>query len=219
MIASRRRWLGFALSLPGALLAGACSRHDADADVHTLDFWVMGSEGEHVQSLLAEFERRRPGIKVRVQGIPWSAAHEKLLTAHVGGTLPDVFQLGSTWLAEFVALRALAPLDTLLDAAALADIFPGVLAANRVQGRLYALPWYVDTRLLFYRADLLQQAGVARAPQSWSEWLEALRRLKAHTGFAPLILPFSEWQTLVALGLQQQAELLHDDGRDRKSVV
>jgi len=196
-----------------ALLLPGCTPQPASENRITLDFWAMGSEGEHVQALLPAFERTHPGITVRVQQIPWSAAHEKLLTAHVGGTLPDVFQLGNTWLPEFVALRALAPLDDLLSTEAQADIFPGVLAANRMNGHLYGLPWYVDTRLLFYRADLLQQAGVARAPQTWSEWLNTLRRLKAHTASAPLILPFSEWQTLIALGLQQQAELLRDDGR------
>ena len=190
-----------------------CNPQPATQASVTLDFWAMGSEGERVQALLPEFERQHPGVKVRVQQIPWSAAHEKLLTAHVGGTLPDVFQLGNTWLPEFVALGALAPLDDLLSAEAQADIFPGVLAANRLHAHLYGLPWYVDTRLLFYRADLLSQAGIKRAPQSWSEWLEALRRLRAHTGVAPLVLPFSEWQTLIALSLQQQAALLRDDGR------
>ena len=190
-----------------------CNPQPATQASVTLDFWAMGSEGERVQALLPEFERQHPGVKVRVQQIPWSAAHEKLLTAHVGGTLPDVFQLGNTWLPEFVALGALAPLDDLLSAEAQADIFPGVLAANRLHAHLYGLPWYVDTRLLFYRADLLSQAGIKRAPQSWSEWQEALRRLRAHTGVAPLVLPFSEWQTLIALSLQQQAALLRDDGR------
>lgn len=192
------------------LLAGCGAR---EAEQTTLDFWAMGSEGERVQALLPEFERRHPGIRVRVQQIPWSAAHEKLLTAHVGGTLPDVFQLGNTWLPEFAALRALAPLDDALPAAGMEDIFPGVLAANRIGNHLYGLPWYVDTRLLFYRADLLQRAGIDRPPRTWSEWLAALHRVKALTGRPPLLLPFAEWQTLVALGLQQQAGLLRDEGR------
>ncbi|MEW5838824.1 MAG: extracellular solute-binding protein [Pseudomonadota bacterium] len=178
-----------------------------------LDLWALGSEGERVRALLPAFEQQNPGVRVRVQQIPWSAAHEKLLTAYVGGTLPDVFQLGNTWLAEFVTLGALLPLDAVLPQAAQADIFPGVLAAHRLQGHLYALPWYVDTRLLFYRADALQQAGVAQAPQTWSAWVDTLRRLRAHSGHAPLVLPFSEWQTLIALGLQQQAALLREDGR------
>ncbi|TQV62685.1 MAG: extracellular solute-binding protein [Halothiobacillaceae bacterium] len=196
--------------LPLLLLAGCDAR---EPKVATLDFWAMGSEGERVQALLPEFERRHPGIRVRVQQIPWSAAHEKLLTAHVGGALPDVFQLGNTWLPEFVALKALAPLDAVLPAADQADIFPGVLAANRLQGHLYGLPWYVDTRLLFYRADLLQQAGIESAPRSWDDWLAALRAVKRQSGRAPLLLPFAEWQTLIALALQRDAGLLKEDDR------
>lgn len=200
----------FACLLPLLVLAGCDAR---EAKVTTLDFWAMGSEGERVQALLPEFERQHPGIRVKVQQIPWSAAHEKLLTAHVGGTLPDVFQLGNTWLPEFVALRALAPLDDVLPAADQTDIFPGVLAANRIDGRLYGLPWYVDTRLLFYRADLLAQAGIEQAPRTWNDWLDSLRAVKQQTGRAPLLLPFAEWQTLIALGLQRDAGLLKDDNR------
>jgi len=192
------------------LLPGCGTR---ESEPTTLDFWAMGSEGERVQALLPEFERRHPGIRVRVQQIPWSAAHEKLLTAHVGGTLPDVFQLGNTWLPEFHALKALAPLDGVLPAAEQADLFPGVLAANRIDGRLWSLPWYVDTRLLFYRADLLAQAGIDRPPHTWGEWLTALHRVRDLTGRPPLLLPFTEWQTLIALGLQQQAALLREAGR------
>ena len=206
----RPQYLLFILLLP-MLLLGGCDTHKSTQT--TLDFWAMGSEGERVQALIPTFERLHPGIKVHVQQIPWSAAHEKLLTAHVGGTLPDVFQLGNTWLPEFVALKALAPLDDTLTAEARADIFPGVLEANRIDGHHYGLPWYVDTRLLFYRADLLKMAGMAEAPRTWSEWLEALRKVKAQTGKPPLLLPFAEWQTLIALGLQQQAALLRENGR------
>ena len=38
-------------------------------------FWAMGAEGEHVAKLMPEFERLNPGITVRVQMIPWNAAH------------------------------------------------------------------------------------------------------------------------------------------------
>ena len=43
------------------------------------------------------------------------------------------------------------------------DFFEGFLAANRVDGQLVGIPWYVDTRVLFYRRDLLRQAGFDRA--------------------------------------------------------
>ena len=52
-----------------------------------------------------------PSIEVQVQQLPWTAAHEKLLTAYAGGSLPDLCQLGNTWLPELAALDALEPLD------------------------------------------------------------------------------------------------------------
>ena len=52
-----------------------------------LRFWAMGREGEVVVDLVREFERAHPGIRVNVQQLPWTAAHEKLLTAFAGGTM------------------------------------------------------------------------------------------------------------------------------------
>ncbi len=67
-----------------------------------------------MQELVRGFEQENPGIRVRVQQIPWTAAHEKLLTAYVGDATPDLAQLGNSWIAEFTELGALAPLDSLV---------------------------------------------------------------------------------------------------------
>src|SRR4029453_10993685 len=99
----------------------------------TVALWAMGSEGEGVEQLLPEVERRHPGPTVDVQRVPWSAAHEKLLTAWVGGSMPDVVQVGNTWIPELVVLGALEPLETRLAASAAIDraaYFRGVLYPN-----------------------------------------------------------------------------------------
>ena len=181
----------------------------------TIEFWAMGQEGERVQTLLPEFERRYPGLRVRVQSLPWSAAHEKLLTAYAGGAMPDLFQLGNTWIPEFVALRAIEPLDARLQtwpAAALTDYFPGILATNRLNGQYYALPWYVDTRLFFYRTDLLATVGFSAPPTTWNEWLQAMAALKKRDNgqHYAILLPINEWQLPVILALQCGATLLRD---------
>ena len=61
----------------------------------TIRFWAMGREGEVVRDLLPEFERRNPGIHVRVQQMPWTAAHEKLLTGFVGDATPEQYEIWS----------------------------------------------------------------------------------------------------------------------------
>ena len=110
MICRDRRRLLAALACagPAAILGAGCARRRDD---NVVRFWAMGSEGEVVTKLLPEFERAHPGIRVDVQQLPWSAAHEKLLTAFAGDATPDLCQLGNTWIPEFVALQALEPLD------------------------------------------------------------------------------------------------------------
>src|SRR5437867_12238855 len=160
----------FSIVVAFALVAG-CGPSASGETV--LRFWAMGREGEVVAALLPEFEQTNPGIRVKVQQLPWSAAHEKLLTAFAGDATPDVCQLGNTWIPEFVALHALEPLDASIGrspAIDQGDYFPGIWDTNVVEGKLYGVPWYVDTRLLFYRRDLLAQAGFAAPPRSWLEW-------------------------------------------------
>jgi multiple sugar transport system substrate-binding protein len=203
------------LSVLLALIAGCAP---APSDRQTVRFWTMGREGEVVQQLLPEFERRNPDIRVRVQQVPWSAAHEKLLTAFAGDTLPDLCQLGNTWLPEFAALDALTelgPFSAYSEVVAAEDYFPGIWATNIVDDRLLGVPWYVDTRLLFYRSDLLKKAGFEAPPRSWDEWRRVLAAIKSQAGAEryAMLLPLNEPEPLIALALQQGDPLLRENGR------
>ena len=86
---------GLALPLAALCLSLGCRTGNADPGT-TLRFWAFGREGEVVAQLVRDFEREHPGIRVRVQQIPWSAAHEKLLTAIVGRATPDIAAMGNT---------------------------------------------------------------------------------------------------------------------------
>ncbi len=203
------------LALAGLLLS---CRESAPAAGITLHFWAMGHEAEVVAPLMREFERLHPGIRVDVQQMPWTAAHEKLLTAYVGDATPDVGQLGNTWVPEFAILHAIAPLDSLVNASsdvAPDGFFPGIWDTNVIEGRAFGIPWYVDTRLLFYRTDLLARAGARDMPVTWPAWLELMQRLRADAGprSYPLLMPLNEWAQPVLLALQAGSPILKEQGR------
>lgn len=202
--------LGFAATL------NACSQHEEGTT--TITFWAMGREAEVVGQLLPEFEQENPEIRVRIQQIPWTSAHEKLLTAFAGDALPDIAQLGNTWLPEMATLGALVPLDDLIDHSPIIeeqDYFPGIWGTNIIDGTTYGIPWYIDTRLLFYRSDILAAAGVTQLPQNWQELKDALKQVKAHVGNEryAILLPLNEFEPLLAFALQQDTPLLAQDGR------
>jgi len=183
----------------------------------TLKLWAFGPEGEAVGKLLTEFERAHPGVRVEVQNMPLTAMHEKLLTAFAGDALPDLCQLGNTWIPEFAVLGALEPLQAYVDQSSIVrrdDYFAGIWDTNVVNGALYGVSWYVDTRLLFYRKDLLAAAGFDHAPRDWDEWRRAMGAIKKNQGADKyaIFLPLNEFEPLLNLAIQQNEPLLLDDG-------
>lgn len=214
----RGRWLA-AIAASGVLL-GSCTPAPVG---HELTFWTIGREGEAIVQLLPAFERAHPDIHVKVQQLPLTAAHQKLLTAFAGGSTPDLSQLGNTWLPELAALDALEPLQARVDTSTVIqphDYFASIWATNVIDGTLYGVPWYVDTRLLFYRKDLLKAAGFDAPPRTWAEWRRQLAALSDPSQHRyGILLPTNEYEQLMSLALQQDSGphpsdgLLRDGGR------
>ena len=77
---ARTRLSRAALVVVAALsLAAGCGASASSETV--LRFWAMGREGEVVAQLLPEFERAHPGIRVKVQQLPWTSAHASALSS------------------------------------------------------------------------------------------------------------------------------------------
>ncbi|MBA3317819.1 MAG: extracellular solute-binding protein, partial [Gemmatimonadales bacterium] len=168
--------------------------------------------------MIPEFERRNPGIRVRVQQIPWIAAHEKLLTAYVGDATPDLAQIGNTWIPEFAALGALEPLDAWIHRSDVVDsaaYFGGIWSTNSIGDTVYGVPWYVDTRVIFYRKDILARAGFPEMPTTWTGWRRAMEAVKRDLGPGryAIFLPTNEWAQPYVLGMQAGSTLLDSAGR------
>jgi multiple sugar transport system substrate-binding protein len=207
--------LGASFLLAAGIIA--CSSASA-GNKTTLRIWAMGREGEVLSQLIPGFEKEHPDIHVEVQQIPWTAAHEKLLTAYVGDATPDIAMLGNTWVPEFVALNALAPLDSFATQSREIrrdDFFPGIWKTNVVNGKTYGIPWYVDTRLIFYRTDLLAKAGYKEFPKTWADWTTAMKKIKSQMSERqfPMLMPTNEWPQPVIFALEVGSPILRDGGR------
>ncbi|GAB0114208.1 ABC transporter substrate-binding protein [Acidisoma sp. C75] len=90
---------------------------------------------------------------------------------------PDVFTQDVIWIAEFASAGWALPLEPYVSAADRAAYFPGLIEACTFGGKLTALPWYVDSGMLYYRTDLLQQAGAA-VPTTWAELTATAQKIQ-----------------------------------------
>lgn len=182
MIKLKKVALG-SISLAVAVLLSASSSGvsevTAQESSEPVTFWYMGDGTEHVQPILDAFTEET-GIEVSVQSIPWGSAHDRLLTSVASGDGPDVVQMGTTWMAEFSDAGALMDITEYVensDALNPENFFEGNVATTLFNEKYYGVPWYTETRALYYRTDLLEEVGYAEAPTTWEELKDAAVKL------------------------------------------
>lgn len=125
-------------------------------EVLTFSGSVLGIEGAIVRRQIDRFAQLHPELPVEVRSTPDSAdARHQLYVQWLNAwsSQPDVLQLDVIWTPEFAAAGWILPLDRF--APDTGDFFPATIAANKWQGRLFAMPWLVDVGMLYWRTDLL----------------------------------------------------------------
>jgi len=175
-----------------------------------LTVWAMGTEGEKLGVLAKDFMQKNPGITVKVTPIAWEVAHDKLITSIAGGKTPDVSQMGTTWMGEFAKTGALEEVPDDID---LGGTFEGARNTAIVDDATYGVPWYVETRVLYYRTDIAEKAGITDAPESWDELHSMAQAMKEKGGAKyGIALAPDNWQELLPFVWQQGGEVVDENG-------
>jgi multiple sugar transport system substrate-binding protein len=224
-----RRWrlAAAAAAVVVALPLAACGRDEGGGDggggssqeisegqaKGEITVWAMGTEGEKLPQLAAEFTKENPEAKVTVTEVPWDAAHQKIANAIAGRQTPDVTMLGSTWMGEFGKTGALDVVpENLVDKG---TFFEGAWSGNVVNDKAYGVPWYVETRMIFYRKDLAAKAGITSPPTTWEDLKAMAKALKEKAGAKNgLYLQPGEtgaWQSFAPFAWQNGANLVDGD--------
>lgn len=170
--------------------------------------------------IIQSYMAKHPDIEVAVETIHWSKLDSMLITAAAAGGGPDVAKLFSPWFTQHVKAKTVAPLDEFLKDLTPQDREDFLLPWNSMSfaGNVLALFHEHRARMLWYRKDLLEQAGL-RVPKSWEEMGRAGGKLQSDRmiGFALGLSRkgqatfFMEWLVPTLWGAGGQ--LLTDDGK------
>jgi multiple sugar transport system substrate-binding protein len=149
------------------LLGLACSQEES-ADIV---FWQF-QRPDIMQDLIAEFEAENPDIDVRLETLTWQSGYEKIVMAFSSGTVPDLLEVGSTWLPKFYEERAVEDVTGVT-----ADLAGGLMMWELAtfDGKRLGVPWLIGSRVIFYNRTLFAGAGLSgdSPPVTWSEMLDA----------------------------------------------
>jgi len=145
-------------------LVAACSPGRAPEAIVFWQFWPA----EYMDPIIAEFEKEHPDLDVQMEQLTWQSGLEKITAAIAAGTVPDLCEVGSTWMPGLLHGDALSDWS-----AGVADLKPQLYGwpMCSIGDSIYGLPWVLGTRALFYNKTLFARAGLdsTRPPETWDE--------------------------------------------------
>lgn len=150
-----------------------------------IQMWVMPNSMEPIKDIdavLAPFKKANPDIDVVVTSVDWGSAWTKITTAATSGDTPDIVQLGSTWVGAVSAIGALADLkDKIEEIGGGAAFIPPAWVSSGLEGSgtVTAIPWFVDSRALYFRADVFRQLRLTpESLKTWDSFEKSLKSIK-----------------------------------------
>jgi N,N'-diacetylchitobiose transport system substrate-binding protein len=227
-----------ALGLAGALVLAACGGDDDDSgttsggDTTTaasdttasgggeggsIRLWLNGTDtpDEMVQWAIAEFNKIHPDVEVKFERQQWTGLVEKLTTALSSSDSPDVVELGNTQAQAFTAAGALEDLTDKKAELGGDDLLQSLVEAGTYDGRFYAAPYYAGARVVFYRTDLFEKAGL-EIPTTIEEFVQAGVTLKQDNAdvpnFSGIYLPGKYWYAALPFIWENGGDIAVKDG-------
>jgi sn-glycerol 3-phosphate transport system substrate-binding protein len=152
---------------------------------------VQGKLAVEMQRLIGEFNAAQSEVKVTpVYTGSYDDTSLKTHAAIAAGHPPAAVIMSANFVREYVitgetmALDGLIAADGLTPAAFMGKFWPALRPNAMDGGHVYGVPFHNSTALLYYNTDAFREAGLdaEHPPQTWQEWLDALRKLTRPAG-------------------------------------
>jgi N,N'-diacetylchitobiose transport system substrate-binding protein len=169
----------------------------------SIRLWLNGTDTPDalVDYAIAEFNKIHPDVEVQLERQQWDGIVEKLTTALSGSDSPDIVEFGNTQAQTFEAAGAVVDLTDKREALGGDDLLQSLLEAGTYDGKLYAVPYYAGARIVIYRKDLFEAAGI-EVPTTLGEFLAAGVALKEANAdvpnFSGIYLPGQNWYAVLS---------------------
>ncbi|WP_432102122.1 extracellular solute-binding protein [Streptomyces sp. bgisy091] len=205
-----------ALVMAAALSACGSGEDDAEGSggVTPVDVWLMRDSvsAAFQKEFTKGFEAAHPDIDVRIQIQEWDGIGQKITAALASNDAPDVIEAGNTQVAQFAESGGLTDLSDRKDELNGADWLKGLAEPGAYDGKQYGIPYYAANRVVIYRTDLFEKAGVdASAIKTRDQWIDATTELNKG-GTQGIYLPGQMWYALAGFIWDEGGDLATESG-------
>ncbi len=183
----------------------------------TVEFWTLSLStfSEYINSIIDTFEVANPDIKINWVDVPYDAFQQKLIASIASGNPPDLVNMNTPWVIDFAAQDALSPIDEFINEIEKYVYLPNYWETTVIDGKSYAIPWYLSPQILLYNKQIFEEAGLDPnvPPKTWDEIIEYSRIIKEKTGlygYQPNIVAHIDLQ-------EEGVPLISEDGK--KAII
>ncbi|MGA5046792.1 extracellular solute-binding protein [Streptomyces arboris] len=206
---------GSVLVMAAALSACSSPSDSASGDGRTtVDVWLMRDSVSDTfqKEFTADFEKRHPKIDVKIQIQEWDGIGQKITAALASNDAPDVIEAGNTQVAQFAESGGLLDLSDRKDELNGEDWLSGLAEPGAYEGKQYGIPYYAANRVVIYRTDLFEKAGIdAKEIKTRDQWIDATTQLNKG-GTQGIYLPGQMWYALAGFIWDEGGDLATESG-------
>jgi len=189
-----------AVSLGVVAATASAGVHRAQANKLTVWLQVDAQSGwpDVVAAANQQFQQDHPGWSVDVQYQNWGDHLQKFDATLAGGNTPDVIEMGNTEMTKYMAAGAFADITSFKGSFAnSSNWLAGLAKSGLYGGKLYGVPYYAGSRVVTYRTDLWNKAGIKSAPSSLAQFTADIHKLAAKNSkvksFSPVYTAGTDW--------------------------
>lgn len=144
----------------------------APTEEKTLSLWYWQSDMEQAwnDNLIADFEAANPGVKIDMTIMPWSEYWQKVQTATVSNTLPDLMVMSVAYIEQYAKAGVVVDLKDYIDRDLdRSEYYEFAMNTTRLSdGHEYGMPWNIVETCLFYNKDMFDAAGIPYPDSTWT---------------------------------------------------
>ncbi len=136
--------------------------------------WWTPNWGEaRARELAAKFEAENPGITIKLEVTTSDGLPQRVLTALQSGAAPDIIEVQHGWVNGYAQNNLVLPLDDVIQERE--DYVPAALDYVSWDGKLWALPYRIETHAIIFNKGMWSATGLdpAKPPQTWAELVSA----------------------------------------------
>ncbi|WP_052947413.1 ABC transporter substrate-binding protein [Aneurinibacillus tyrosinisolvens] len=155
---------------------GKATKATEEKTIKILTHWDANNS-KAFDSLIAEYEAANPGVKIKLQTVPFAELLKKITSSKLSNDGPDIYHIYSAWLPELARSKAIQTAPENITADIKQGYGENIKNSVSIEGNVYGYPTELTAYALNYNKRLFTEAGIAQPPKDWNELVADAKKL------------------------------------------